>query len=82
MNNRIICGDSRIVLQELEPETIDTVFTSPNPVFSFALKEYTSEVVVGSEKDTISYVDNLVDIFNECRRPLKDSGSLFVEMGD
>jgi site-specific DNA-methyltransferase (adenine-specific) len=82
MNNRIICGDSRIVLQELAPETIDTIFTSPNPVFSFALKEYTSEVVVGSEKDTISYVDHLVDIFNECRTPLKDSGSLFVEMGD
>jgi len=37
---------------------------------------------MGLEKSINQYISNLMDVFNESRRVLKDSGSLYVVIGD
>jgi site-specific DNA-methyltransferase (adenine-specific) len=64
----------------MEACSIDMCFTSPTPPFDKA--KTNAKNVIGSENDTGEYVKNLVDIFHELKRVLKDTGSLFVQMGD
>jgi len=37
---------------------------------------------LGQEPDPRMYIDNLLEIFNECKRVVKDSGSVWVNLGD
>lgn len=68
-----LVGDSRALLAELPPDTVDLIVTSP----PFALLR---EKTYGN-KDQSEYVDWLVDFGRAARRVLKDSGSFVLDMG-
>jgi site-specific DNA-methyltransferase (adenine-specific) len=77
--NSVICGDALTELKKLSPMSIDMCFTSPTPPFGEIGQ---NKVILGSELNTIDYVKHLVEIFQELKHVLKNSGSLFVQMGD
>ena len=77
--NHIYTGDCCEVLQHLPDQCIDLIITSP-PYFN--LRDYGVEGQLGSESSVDAYVDNLVAVFTEARRVLKDSGSCWVNLGD
>ena len=80
MNNSVYCGDALEELKKLPSNSVDMCFTSPTPPFEKI--ENANNRMIGSEKDTEEYVDRLVAIFSEVKRVLKETGSLFVQMGD
>ncbi|MGH2560007.1 MAG: DNA-methyltransferase [Thermomicrobiales bacterium] len=66
-------GDSRTLLNQLEGESIDLIFTSP-PFPLLRQKSYGNE-------DQEKYVDWLVDFGRASKRVLKSSGSFVVDLG-
>jgi site-specific DNA-methyltransferase (adenine-specific) len=78
--NTILAGDARDVLAGLLPESIDCVVTSPP--YANALRDYGSPGQLGQEPTITEYVENLRDVLRLVRRVLKDSGSLWLNLGD
>ncbi len=76
--NRIVCGDSHFLLQEIPSNSVNLVITSP-PYFQ--QRDYDG-LGIGNEKRTEEYLDNLLKIFNECVRITKDDGSIIFNLGD
>jgi DNA modification methylase len=65
---------------ELADKTVDSIVTSP-PYFS--MRDYgNGESELGLESDRNEYLNNLIKIFNECKRVLKDDGSLMVNINE
>ncbi len=77
--NSVICGNALTELRRLPRLSVDMCFTSPGPPFDEIGQ---SKNVLGSELNTRDYVKHLVEIFQELKFVLKDTGSLFVQMGD
>lgn len=77
--NSVICGDALLELKKLPRQFVDMCFTSPTPPFDRIGQDSN---IVGSEEYTGHYVEHLVKIFRELKDVLKDTGSLFVQMGD
>lgn len=75
----IILGDAIEEIQKFEDNTIDTCFTSPNPPLH---KDLNDNSIVGGEANTGDYITHLLVIFDVLRPKLKESGSIFVQMGD
>jgi DNA modification methylase len=48
----------------------------------YGLRDYGIEGQLGKEKTPQQYIQNLMDIMNECKRVLKKTGSLWVNIGD
>lgn len=71
------------LLKDLPNDSIDCVFTSP-PYWQMRKYDINSNgsVHLGDEKDYKDYVNNLCDIFDEIKRVLKNSGSLWLNLGD
>lgn len=65
---------------ELADKTVASIVTSPP---YFAMRNYgNGEGELGLEKDREDYIKNLINIFNECHRVLKDDGSLMVNINE
>lgn len=79
MYNRIIEGDALQVLREFPDASVDCCVTSPP---YFGLRDYGCDGQIGQEKTPEEYIENLVEIFAEVRRCLKDTGTLWVVIGD
>jgi site-specific DNA-methyltransferase (adenine-specific) len=77
--NRILHGDALEQLQKIPPAVVDTVITSPP---YYRQRDYSGEQQVGLEKTPDQYITRLVNVFSECRRVLKDAGSLWLVIGD
>lgn len=77
--NRVLCGDAREQLQTLPDEVIDTIVTSPP---YFRQRDYGGDRQLGNERTPESYIRRLVDVFAECRRVIKTSGTAWVVLGD
>ena len=77
--NYISNGDCLELMKQLPDGSIDMVITSP-PYFN--LRDYGVEGQIGSENDFNSYIDNLISVFNEVYRILKDDGSCWVNIDD
>lgn len=75
----IIQGDALERLRDLGDESVQCVVTSPP---YWGLRDYGTEGQLGLEKTPHEYVDNLVQIFREVRRVLKDDGTLWLNLGD
>jgi DNA modification methylase len=74
--NRIICGDSEVVLKEYPDNFVDIIITSPP--YNFGL-EYKGD----KKKDAVywrDYFDKLDRIWKECYRILKPAGRLCVNI--
>jgi DNA modification methylase len=64
---------------ELKDKSINMIMTSP-PYYS--LRDYGNKNQIGLEKTIEHYLNNLMKIFNECYRVLKNDGSCWVVIGD
>ena len=72
-------GNATSVLQDFPSNSIDCIITSP-PYFS--QRNYSTSTQIGNESSPIEYVRNLRVVFSECKRILKDSGTLWLNIGD
>ena len=82
MNNKhqIIQGDCIAGMKTLPDGCIHTCVTSPP---YFALRAYNGgEDEIGTEHTVEEYVQNLVDVFREVKRILRDDGTLWLNLGD
>lgn len=80
-NNRteILVGDAKRVLIGFPDRTFRCAVTSPP---YWGLRDYGVEGQVGAETDVRNYISDLVAIFREVRRTLRDDGTLWLNIGD
>ncbi|EMY4501217.1 site-specific DNA-methyltransferase [Salmonella enterica subsp. enterica] len=76
---KIIVGDAREVIQELDSNIFDCVVTSPP---YWGLRDYGNGGQIGAEDNVNDYISDLVLLFREIRRTLKDDGTLWLNIGD
>ena len=81
MNDRytILQGDSREVLKTLPDCSVHTCITSPP---YFGLRDYGVDGQIGLEETPDGYVSEMVELFREVRRVLRDDGTLWLNLGD
>lgn len=78
--NRIICGDSLELIKKLPDNSINLIITSP-PYFQ--QRDYGGpKNEIGNEKKVEEYVENLLKLFHECVRVIKEDGSIVFNIGD
>jgi len=77
--DRIICNDALAALSEFPSEIVDTIVTSP-PYYK--QKDYLHPEQIGMEESGDLYIENLVNVFQECFRVLKRKGTLWLNIGD
>ena len=75
----LYCGDSLAVLKSLPSEIVNCCVTSPP---YFGLRDYGVDGQIGLEETPEAYVANLVEVFGEVRRVLRDDGTLWLNIGD
>ena len=76
--NSIVCGDALDVLKTIPAESVQLVLTSP-PYFQ--QRDYCG-IGIGNESSLEEYLTNLLKIFDECLRVVKQSGHLVFNLGD
>jgi DNA modification methylase len=72
-------GDALTVLRSLPSESVQCVVTSPP---YFGLRDYGVDGQIGLEPHPAEFVATLVAIFDEVRRVLHPTGTLWVNLGD
>lgn len=78
-NLEIICGDSLDSLQKMDDKSVHCCVTSPP---YWGLRDYGVEGQLGMEKTPEDYTTNMVNIFMEVMRVLRDDGTLWLNLGD
>ncbi len=78
--NTILRGNAREVLAGLLPESVDCCVTSPP--YANGVRNYGVAGQLGQEPTVTEYVENLREVLRLVRRVLKDSGSLWLNLGD
>jgi site-specific DNA-methyltransferase (cytosine-N4-specific) len=76
---QVIYGDVRTILPTLPDQSVQTCVTSPP---YFGLRDYGHEDQIGLEPTVEAFVDQMVTVFREVRRVLKDDGTLWLNLGD
>ncbi len=79
MTVRIITGDARIELPKLPAGSVNCCVTSPP---YFGLRDYGHGDQIGLETTPEAFVAELVAVFREVRRVLRDDGTCWVNLGD
>ena len=80
MTVKILQGDCIDRLKDLEDKSIHTCITSPP---YWGLRNYNDEEnQLGLENTPDEFVDNLVKVFAEVKRVLRDDGTLWLNLGD
>lgn len=79
MSVEIITGDCRTVLASLPAQSVHCCVTSPP---YFGLRDYGVDGQIGLEQSPQAYVDELVAVFREVKRVLRDDGTLWLNLGD
>jgi site-specific DNA-methyltransferase (adenine-specific) len=77
--NKIFHADALEQLAQFPPEIVDCVLTSPP---YYRQRDYRGDRQVGLEETPEQYVQRLVAVFAECRRVMKETGSLWLVIGD
>ncbi len=77
--NKIINGDCLEVLKTLPEKSVNCCITSPP---YWGLRDYGMKGQFGLEPTPEKYVNNMVKVFREVRRVLKDDGTLWLNLGD
>ena len=72
-------GDCREVLRGLEESSIHCVVTSPP---YWGLRDYGTDGQLGLEETPADHVANMVEVFREVRRVLREDGTLWLNYGD
>ena len=76
---KIINGDTVDIMKTLDNESIDTIITSP-PYWD--QRDYENKNQWGNESNIDEYIQNMSKWASECRRILKNEGTLFLNIGD
>ena len=72
-------GDALEVLGTLPERSVHCCVTSPP---FWALRDYQVDGQIGLEETPEEWCANLVDVFREVKRVLRDDGTLWLEVGD
>ena len=75
----ILIGDCRAQLRTIEAGTVQTCVTSPP---YWGLRDYGVDGQIGLEAHPDEFVAELVDVFREVHRVLRDDGTLWMNLGD
>jgi DNA modification methylase len=75
----ILRGNCLEKVDEITPLSIQTVVTSPP---YWGLRDYDNDGQLGQESSPDIFVQNLVSLFHEIKRVLKDDGTVWVNIGD
>lgn len=79
MTVRILTGDCRQVLRSLPDASVQCCVTSPP---YFGLRDYGVDGQIGLEPTPDNFVAEMVSVFREVRRVLRDDGTLWLNLGD
>jgi len=79
MRDTILQGDVRSCLKQLEDESVQCCITSPP---YWGLRDYGCDGQIGLEPTPEAYVADLVDVFREVKRVLRNDGTLWLNLGD
>ena len=79
MQTTVMIGDCLEKLKELPDESVNTCVTSP-PYWN--LRDYGVSNQLGLEETPEEFVDNLVKVFREVKRVLRNDGTLWLNLGD
>ena len=86
--NTIHCLDALKGLKQLDDQSVDCVVTSPP---YWAMRDYQippttwsdeSKSILGLERSCTDYVNHLLEILDEVKRVLKDTGTCWLNIGD
>ena len=81
--NQVLLGDTRTVCEKIPNNYIQAIITSP-PYFGH--RKYSgddsSQYEIGREKNLEDYINNLVSCFEAAKPKLKESGVLWLNLGD
>ena len=85
MNYEILSGDCRDILRALPERSVQCIVTSPP---YYGLRSYLPDghadkaAEIGLEQSPDEYIAELVAVFHEARRVLRDDGILWLVIGD
>lgn len=77
--DRLVIADSRQALARVPDKTFQMCVTSPP---YWGLRDYNINGQIGAEETIHEFINDLVEIFREVRRTLKDDGLLWLNIGD
>ena len=66
-------------LQEIDTESVQCVVTSPP---YWGLRNYQMDDQIGLEDTPEAFIDNMVKVFSEIKRVLKNDGTVWLNLGD
>jgi len=77
---KILKGDCLETLKKVKTNTVNTCITSPP---YWGLRDYNGEEKqLGMEDTPEEFVENLVNVFKEVKRVLRDDGTVWLNLGD
>ena len=79
MTIKIFQGNCLDKLKELPKQSINTCITSPP---FWLLRDYQTDEQFGLEEKPEEFVNNLVKVFKEVKRGLRDDGTVWLNLGD
>ena len=71
----ILIGDCRNLLREMAEKSVHTCVTSPP---YFGLRDYGMDDQIGLEQTPEAFVAEMVAVFREVKRVLRDDGTLWL----
>ena len=75
----ILIGDVREQLKQLPDQSVNCVVTSPP---YWGLRDYGNDGQIGLEQEPEDFINELVSVFREVKRVLRDDGTLWLNIGD
>jgi site-specific DNA-methyltransferase (adenine-specific) len=79
MNVEILHGDCRETLKTLPEGSVNCCVTSPP---YFGLRDYGHDGQIGLEESPDAFVQQMVGVFRDVKRVLRDDGTLWLNLGD
>ena len=78
-NFQVLQGDCIEMMRTLPDNSVNCCVTSPP---YFGLRDYGCDGQIGLEESPDAFITNLVSVFREVKRVMKDDGTLWVNIGD
>lgn len=77
--NKVYQGDCIEVLKTFPDEFVDCIVTSPP---YWAVRDYGKDKQIGLEEHPQEFINKIVDVMRGCKRVLKPSGTIWLNLGD
>ena len=75
----ILQGDCIESMKTLKNESVHCCVTSPP---YYGLRDYGEDKQIGNEARLSEYIQNIVDVFQEVKRVLRNDGTCWINVGD